>query len=372
MAEPNLSMLPILHSFVPTTTFPAIFHIYTLPPHPPSFHLHTIMCNSKIYGRPVLQPATNRCSAAAEPNNSMKKKLLPDKPLSPTPLPPDQAVLQGRNDPNALNSRPPIVVRKKSKKVCARGPLAAEPADAAAGSIAAAQRERAAVMRQQRKLRTAHYGRAAGKQKREKDAGDSGGNVEANQLGEKRCSFITSNSDPVYVAYHDEEWGVPVHDDKVLFELLVLSGFQVGLDWTTILKKRNEFRAAFNGFEAEEVAKFTERQINSICSEYAMDQGRVRGVVDNAIRILEVRRDFGSLDKYFWGFVNHKPLSPGYKTSRKIPAKSSKSESISKDLVRRGFRFGGPTVVHSFMQAAGLTNDHLVSCPRHHHLLSLH
>ncbi|KAK8961510.1 hypothetical protein KSP40_PGU018484 [Platanthera guangdongensis] len=282
------------------------------------------MCNSKIHGRPVLQPASNRFSSAAEPNDSMKKPLLSEK-LSPAPLPPEQAVLKRRNDPNGLNSssekppasRPPVMVRKKSK----REKMTAE---AAAGSIAAAQREKATLLQQQRKLRTAHYGRTAGKLKSERAAGDSG--------------------DPLYVAYHDDEWGVPVHDDK----------------------------AAFDGFDAEEVAKFTEKQINSICSEYAMEQGRVRGVVDNAITILEVTKDFGSLNNYFWGFVNHKSLSPGYKTSRKIPAKTSKSESISKDLVRRGFRFGGPTVVHSFMQAAGLTNDHLLSCPRHHQLLSLH
>lgn len=306
----------------------------------------------------------------------MKK---PSEKLHPSPLLPAQAVLKRGNDPDGLNSsgdkpptprsaasKTPMVVRKKSKK--ASDPAASR--EAAAGSIAAAEREKANLMQQQRKMRIAHYGRKAGKLGSKNVAVDSGSSGEANH-GEKRCSFITSNSDPIYVAYHDEEWGVPVHDEKILFELLVLSGFQVGLDWTTILKKRKEFRAAFDGFEAEEVAKFTEKQISSICLEYAMDRGRVRGVVDNANRILEVTKDFGSLDKYFWGFVNHKPLSPSYKSCQKIPAKTSKSESISKDLVRRGFRFVGPTAVHSFMQAAGLTNDHLLSCPLHHHLLSL-
>ncbi|XP_020573909.1 uncharacterized protein LOC110020221 [Phalaenopsis equestris] len=330
------------------------------------------MCNSKIDGRPALQPTINHHSASPDPTKYTKK------PTSPS----SKTVLKRRNDPNWLTSssekpptpksaaKQPIVVRKKSKKVFAGGIQGLETM-AAAGSIAAAQRDQAFLMKQQRKLRVAQYGRTAAKLQSEVVAVDSVSNGEVNQE-EKRCSFITSNSDPLYVAYHDEEWGVPVHDDKILFELLVLSGFQVGLDWTTILKKRKKYSEAFAGFEAEEVAKFTERQISSICLDYGIEQGRIRGVVDNANRILEVTKDFGSLDKYFWNFVNHKPLDPSYKSCRKIPPKTSKSESISKDLVRRGFRSVGPTIIHSFMQAAGLTNDHLLSCPRHHHLLSLH
>ncbi|KAG0483973.1 hypothetical protein HPP92_012057 [Vanilla planifolia] len=219
-------------------------------------------------------------------------------------------------------------------------------------------------MQQQRKMRIAHYGRTAEKLQGKEALVDSANVVEANQ-DEKRCSFITSNSDPLYLAYHDEEWGAPVHDDRALFELLVLSGFQVGMDWTTILKRRHEFRAAFSGFAAEEVCNFTEKQITTISLEYGIDIGRVRGVADNANRVLEVGKEFGSLSNYLWGFVNHKPLVPGYRSCRKIPVKTSKSDSISRDLIRRGFRFVGPTVVLSFMQAAGLTNDHLLSCPRH-------
>ncbi|KAH7565845.1 hypothetical protein JRO89_XS08G0025000 [Xanthoceras sorbifolium] len=182
---------------------------------------------------------------------------------------------------------------------------------------------------------------------------------------QKRCSFITVNSDPIYVAYHDQEWGVPVHDDNMLFELLVLSGAQVGSDWTSILKKRQDFRDAFSGFDAETAASFNDKQMMSISTQYDIDISRVRGVVDNADRILEIKRGFGSFEKYIWGFVNHKPISTQYKFGHKIPVKTSKSESISKDMVRRGFRFVGPTVVHSFMQASGLTNDHLISCHRH-------
>ncbi|KAK8313400.1 hypothetical protein V6Z11_D01G107700 [Gossypium hirsutum] len=147
----------------------------------------------------------------------------------------------------------------------------------------------------------------------------------------KRCSFITPNSDPIYVAYHDEEWGVPIHNDSMLFELLVLSGAQVGSDWTSILKKRQDFRDAFSGFDAETVANFTEKQMTTISSEYGIDISRVRGVVDNS-NLLEVKREFGSFDKYIWGFVNHKPMSTQYKFDHKIPVKTSKSESISKDM----------------------------------------
>jgi DNA-3-methyladenine glycosylase I len=128
---------------------------------------------------------------------------------------------------------------------------------------------------------------------------------------------------------------------------------------------RNANREAFSGFNVDAVANYTEKQMASLSADFGLDLGTVRGTVNNACRTLEVWRDFGSLDKYVWAFVNNKPLSPGYKYSRKIPVKTSKSESISKDMVRRGFRFVGPTVIHSFMEAVGLTNDHLVSCPRH-------
>ncbi|VAH64984.1 unnamed protein product [Triticum turgidum subsp. durum] len=153
--------------------------------------------------------------------------------------------------------------------------------------------------------------------------------------------------------------------DRLLFEMLTLSGVQVGADWASILRRRHIYREAFSGFDVDAVAKYTEKQMASVSAGYGLDLGTIRGAVNNACRMLEVRRDFGSFGKYVWGFVNQKALSPGYKYSRKIPVKTSKSESISKDMVRRGFRFVGPTVLHSFMQAVGLTNDHLVSCPRH-------
>ncbi|CAH8359842.1 unnamed protein product [Eruca vesicaria subsp. sativa] len=233
----------------------------------------------------------------------------------------------------------------------------------APGSIAAVRREQVAAQQALRKLKIAHYGRSK----------STLTNFTSSKVvplvhpspHPQRCSFITTTSDPIYVAYHDEEWGVPVHDDKMLFELLTLSGAQVGSDWTSTLRKRHDFRKAFMEFEAEAVAKLSEKEMNAISIEYKIEMSKVRGVVENATKILEIKKNFGSLEKYFWGFVNHKPISTNYKFGHKIPVKTSKSESISKDMVRRGFRYVGPTVVHSFMQAAGLTNDHLLTCYRH-------
>ncbi|KNA16467.1 hypothetical protein SOVF_088750 [Spinacia oleracea] len=240
----------------------------------------------------------------------------------------------------------------------------------APGSIAAVRREQMALQHAQRKMKIAHYGRSksAKFESRVSPLVESLGNIKTSEtpVHERRCTSVTPNSDPLFVAYHDEEWGVPVHDDKMLFELLVLSGAQVGSDWTSILRRRQHYRDAFSGFDAEIVANLTEKQIISITTQYAFEISRVRAVVDNAKRILEIKREFGSFDKYIWGFINNnKPISPQYKFSYKIPVKTSKSESISKNMVRRGFRTVGPSAVQSFMQAAGLTNDHLITCYRH-------
>lgn len=239
----------------------------------------------------------------------------------------------------------------------------------APGSIAAVRREQMALQHAQRKMKIAHYGRSKSAKFESKVSPivESLGNIKTSEtpVHERRCTSVTPNSDPLFVAYHDEEWGVPVHDDKMLFELLVLSGAQVGSDWASILRRRQDFRDAFSGFDAEIVANLTEKQITSITTQYAFEISRVRAVVDNAKSIIKIRKEFGSFDKYIWGFVNNKPISPQYKFAYKIPVKTSKSESMSKDMVRRGFRAVGPSAVHSFMQAAGLTNDHLVTCYRH-------
>ncbi|KAL1349230.1 hypothetical protein HN51_025744 [Arachis hypogaea] len=367
-------------------------------------NINTAATMARINGRPVLQPTCNRVPSLVERRNSIKKvlspPLLPGKvgslttpPVSPkskSPRPPAVKRSSGGSDGNnGLNSssekiviprssvtKAPSLERKKSKSfkegscvVEASLSYSSSLITDSPGSIAAVRREQMALQQAQRKMRIAHYGRSksAKFERVVVPLPDPSSTTLPSKIidEEKRCSFITPNSDPIYIAYHDEEWGVPVHDDKMLFELLVLSGAQVGSDWTSTLKKRQDFRAAFSEFDAEILANLTDKQMMSISSEYGIDISKVRGVVDNANRILEVKKDFGSFEKYIWGFVNNKPISTQYKFGHKIPVKTSKSESISKDMVRRGFRFVGPTVVHSFMQASGLTNDHLITCHRH-------
>ncbi|XP_022947743.1 uncharacterized protein LOC111451659 isoform X1 [Cucurbita moschata] len=297
--------------------------------------------------------------------NSLNKHPSPTPNLTSTS---DSILLPVAANGGSLSRPRPALDTKKSKsfKLGGNGNVVSDNAAevASPGSIAAVRREQVALQQAQRKMRIAHYGRSKSARFEKIVPFDSKikGVVE-----DRRCSFITPNSDPIYVAYHDQEWGVPVHDDQALFELLVLSVAQVGSDWTSILKKRQDFRNAFSDFDAEVVANFSDRQMVSISSEYGMDINRVRGVVDNAIRILEIKKEFGSLEKYIWGFMNNNPFSPHYKSGHKIPVKTSKSDTISKDMIRRGFRSVGPTVVHSFMQAAGLTNDHLTTCHRHLH-----
>eukprot|EP01018_Ginkgo_biloba_P021809 Gb_31458 [translate_table: standard] len=182
----------------------------------------------------------------------------------------------------------------------------------------------------------------------------------------KRCGWITPQSDPVYVAFHDEEWGLPVHDDKRLFELLILSGALAELSWPAILSARDTYRDVFAGFDPVVVAAFSDKKITSLKStkNIILHEGKLHGILNNAKCTLKIVEEFGSLDKYMWGFVGHKPIVNKYRYPRQVPAKTPKAEVISKDLVKRGFRFVCPTVMYSFMQAAGLTNDHLVHCFR--------
>uniref|UniRef100_A0A0D9WSN6 Uncharacterized protein n=1 Tax=Leersia perrieri TaxID=77586 RepID=A0A0D9WSN6_9ORYZ len=174
--------------------------------------------------------------------------------------------------------------------------------------------------------------------------------------GKKRCGWVTPTTDPCYVIFHDEEWGVPVHDDKRLFELLVLSGALAELTWPEILKRRQLFREIFLDFDPVATSKINEKKLvapGSVANSLLSEQ-KLRAIVD----------EFGSFDQYCWGFLNYKPIVSKFRYPRQIPVKSPKADMISKDMVRRGFRGVGPTVIYSFMQVAGLTNDHLVSCFR--------
>lgn len=237
-------------------------------------------------------------------------------------------------------------------------------------SIVAAKKAAASELYAQKKLMIAEYGRKQGKASRVAPDVPSPAPV---SIELKRCKFITARSDPLYVAYHDEEWGVPVHDDRRLFEFLVLTGAQVELSWTAILGKRDAYRVAFSGFDPSAVASFEEKHVRQLEADRSLllPGAMIRGVVENARRIVEVTDDYGSLHNYLWGFVNHKPSIQSYRYAKQVPVKTSKSESISKDLAKRGFRFVGPTIMYSFMQAAGMTNDHLVDCYRHSECVKL-
>ncbi|KAL6216114.1 hypothetical protein ACLB2K_009341 [Fragaria x ananassa] len=183
----------------------------------------------------------------------------------------------------------------------------------------------------------------------------------------KRCEWITANSDPHYISFHDEEWGVPVYDDEKLFELLVLSQSLAELSWPEILTKRDIFRNLFDNFDPSSIAKFDENKLLSLKMNGIpiLSQQKLRAIVDNAIQVVKIQQEFGSFSKYCWSFVNQKAINNGVRYGRQVPAKSPKAEVISKDLMKRGFRCVGPTVVYSFMQVAGIVNDHLVTCFRH-------
>lgn len=184
-------------------------------------------------------------------------------------------------------------------------------------------------------------------------------------LDATRC-FGTGS--PIYESYHDEEWGVPIHDDRHLFELLILEGAQAGLSWETILKRRETYRAAFDDFDVEIVANYGDSKI----AELLQDEGiirnklKVNAAIKNANAAIDIQQEHGSLDAYFWSFVNNTPLQPDFASMSDVPpGATSESIAMSKDLKKRGMTFVGPTITYAFMQSAGLTNDHQTSCPRH-------
>jgi DNA-3-methyladenine glycosylase I len=170
-----------------------------------------------------------------------------------------------------------------------------------------------------------------------------------------------------YIQYHDEEWGVPVHDDQTHFEFLILEGAQAGLSWSTILKKREGYREAFANFDPQKVARFTENKLEKILLNPSIIRNRLKvfAAVNNAKRFLEVQKEFGTFDHYIWSFVKHKPIVNKWKSLGEVPATTKESDALSKDLIKRGFKFVGSTVMYAHMQACGLVNDHLVDCWRY-------
>ena len=182
-----------------------------------------------------------------------------------------------------------------------------------------------------------------------------------------RCSWPQND---LAIRYHDEEWGVPLHDDRALFEFLILEGAQAGLSWDTILKKRENYRAAFDNFDAERIARYTEKRVEKLMGNAGIVRNRLKitGAIESAKACLAVRAEFGSLDAYLWRFVDGKPVVGRWKSMREIPPTTAISDAMSKDLKKRGFRFVGSTICYAFMQATGMVNDHTVDCFRYRQL----
>ena len=186
----------------------------------------------------------------------------------------------------------------------------------------------------------------------------------------KRCEWRTQ--DPLYIAYHDTEWGVPVHDDIRLFEMLTLEGTQAGLSWLTILKKRENYRKAFDGFRPELVVQYDFRKIAELLSNPGIVRNRrkVESAIQNARSVLEIQREHGSLDSFLWSFVGGTPIQNTWKSLKEIPCRSRESDSMSKELQKRGFKFVGSMICYAFMQAVGMVNDHVTSCFRYKEIRS--
>ncbi|MFB3133187.1 MAG: DNA-3-methyladenine glycosylase I [Rhodothermales bacterium] len=185
-------------------------------------------------------------------------------------------------------------------------------------------------------------------------------------MDQQRCQWVGSH--PLEIVYHDTEWGVPVHDDRRLFELLILEGAQAGLNWLTVLKKRESYREAFAGFDPDEVARFDEARVETLLRNPGIVRNRlkVRSAIRNARAFLKVQQDYGTFDAYVWPFVEGVPKTYRWRSLTEIPAQTPESERMSKDLKKRGFNFVGPTICYAFMQAVGLVNDHTVDCYRYH------
>jgi len=181
----------------------------------------------------------------------------------------------------------------------------------------------------------------------------------------QRCPW--HSDDKLMIKYHDKEWGVPLHNDRKLFEFLILEGFQAGLSWRTILHKIKNFRKAFDNFDFKKAAKYDKRKINALLKDAGIIRNKLKieGAIQNAKAFLQVRKEFGTFDNYIWGFVDGKPIQNNFKSLKEIPAKTKLSDKISDDLRKRGFKFVGSTIVYAHMQATGMVNDHIVSCFRH-------
>lgn len=186
-----------------------------------------------------------------------------------------------------------------------------------------------------------------------------------NNIKKERCAWAESN--PLMIKYHDVEWGTPVHDDRKLFEFLILEGAQAGLSWSIVLKKRKNYRKAFDNFDPKKIAKYTKKDIKRLLADSGIIRNRLKitATINNAKKFLDVQKEFGSFDKYIWQFVNYKMIRKAFQTLSELPARTKESDAMSKDLRKRGFKFIGPTICYAFMQAVGMVNDHTTDCFRY-------
>lgn len=182
----------------------------------------------------------------------------------------------------------------------------------------------------------------------------------------KRCAWC--GNDPLYVEYHDTEWGVPIYDDAKLFEFLILETFQAGLSWITVLRKRENFRKAFDNFDYTKIAKYNEEKFEELLLDAGIIRNKlkIKATISNAEAFMKIQQEFGSFSNYIWNFTNGKPIKNNWKNLKELPAKTALSDVISKDLKKRGFKFVGSTVIYAHMQATGMVNDHVADCFRHH------
>ena len=183
----------------------------------------------------------------------------------------------------------------------------------------------------------------------------------------RRCEWATNSNSPIMIQYHDEEWGVPVHDDKTLFEFLVLEGAQAGLNWQIVLNKRENYRNAFNAFDPAKIARYKNKEVQRLLHDSGIIRNRLKieATITNAKQFVEAQKEFGSFDSYLWRFVGGKPISHAVKSLSEIPSTTRESDAMSKELRERGFRFIGPTICYAFMQAVGMVNDHTTKCFRY-------
>ena len=190
-------------------------------------------------------------------------------------------------------------------------------------------------------------------------------------ITKRRCEWGTVSQ--LYIDYHDNEWGVPIHDDRTLFEFLILEGAQAGLSWETVLKKRENYRKAFSNFDPVKVSRYSDKKVEALMGNKGIIRNRLKitSAINNANRFLEVRKEFGSFDTYIWQFVNGKPITNRFKSIQEIPATTKESDAMSKDLKKRGFTFVGPTICYAHMQATGMVNDHIVGCFRYKEIKAL-